>query len=131
MYDEALAERVRSLVATKPFTERKMFGGLAFLIGGNMACGIVGDALMVRVGADGYEAALTRSHARPMEFTGRPMTGMVFVDPPGLDEEGLATWVALGAGYAASLPAKGGGTASPARAGTAAPGRARPAPRTR
>ena len=131
MYDEAIAERVRPLLATKPFTERKMFGGLAFLIGGNMACGIVGDALMVRVGADGYEAALTRSHARPMEFTGRPMTGMVFVDPPGLDEEGLATWVALGAGYAASLPAKGGGTASPARAGTAAPGRARPAPRTR
>ena len=131
-YDDKLAARVRkALPPSTNIEERKMFGGLAFLIGGNMACGIVGDALMVRVGADGYEAALTRSHARPMEFTGRPMTGMVFVDPPGLDEEGLATWVALGAGYAASLPAKGGGTASPARAGTAAPGRARPAPRTR
>jgi hypothetical protein len=106
MYDESLAARIRPLLATTPFSERKMFGGLAFLIGGNMACGIVREALMVRTGAAYYEAALAQPHARPMEFTGRPMKGMVFVDPPGLDDAGLAAWVRLGAEFASSLPAK-------------------------
>ena len=106
MYDEALADRVRNLLAPQPFTERKMFGGLAFLIGGNMACGIVRDELMVRTGPAAYAAALARPHARPMEFTGRPMRGMVFVGVEGLKDAPLREWVALGAEYACSLPAK-------------------------
>jgi hypothetical protein len=107
MYDETLAARVRPLLGLTPFTERKMFGGLAFLIGGNMACGIVRDALMVRTGPANYADALARPQARPMEFTGRPMRGMVFVDPPGLDDEALTEWVRMGAEFAGSLPAKG------------------------
>lgn len=85
MYDESLADRVRNLLAAAPFTERKMFGGLAFLIGGNMARGIVRDELMV-------------------EFTGRPMRGMVFVAVPGLEDDALSEWVGMGATCAASLP---------------------------
>ena len=107
MYDESLADRVRlCLSATSVFTERKMFGGLAFLIGGNMACGIVRDELMLRTGPTNYEAALARPHARPMEFTGRPMRGMVFVAWEGLDDSELSDWVGIGADYAAALPAK-------------------------
>lgn len=85
-----------------------MFGGLAFLIGGNMACGIVRDELMVRTGPAAYQGALARPHARPMEFTGRPMRGMVFVAKEGLDDEGLCEWVTLGATFAGGLPAKVG-----------------------
>ncbi|MBW3669776.1 MAG: TfoX/Sxy family protein, partial [Actinobacteria bacterium] len=71
-FDEGLAQRVRELLEDGPdASERKMFGGLAFMLGGNMCCGIVGDELMVRVGPDGYEAALARPHAREMDFTGR------------------------------------------------------------
>jgi TfoX/Sxy family transcriptional regulator of competence genes len=104
MYDESLADRVRNLLAAAPFTERKMFGGLAFLIGGNMACGIVRDELMVRTGPDAYEEALQQPHARPMEFIGRPMRGMVFVAVPGLEDDALSEWVGMGATCAASLP---------------------------
>jgi TfoX/Sxy family transcriptional regulator of competence genes len=84
-----------------------MFGGLAFLVHGHMCAGIVGATLMVRVGADGQADALAQPHVRPMDFTGRPMTGMVFVDPPALaTEEMLRAWVARGAAYATSLPPK-------------------------
>lgn len=75
-YDEGLATRVRETVGSEPgLVEKKMFGGLAFMIDGNLAVGIVGDDLMARVGPDAYEAALTRPHARPFDMTGRPMTG--------------------------------------------------------
>lgn len=105
-YDEDLAERVRS-VMTERFDERKMFGGLAFMIGGNMACGVVRDELMVRVGPDDYPQALARPHAREMTFTGRSMNGMVFVGPGGLaDKRSLAAWVKRGVAYASSLPPK-------------------------
>jgi TfoX/Sxy family transcriptional regulator of competence genes len=106
MFDEALAERIRLVLAPRAaFTERKMFGGVAFLIGGNMACGIVRQELMVRTGPDQYAEALARPHARPMEFTGRPMKGMVFVGEGGLGKE-LAAWVEMGASYASGLPPK-------------------------
>ena len=73
-YDEELADRVRDLLASTPnVRERKMFGGLAFMIAGNMACGIVGTDLMLRVGEDGADAALDQPHVRPMDFTHRPM----------------------------------------------------------
>jgi TfoX/Sxy family transcriptional regulator of competence genes len=74
--------------------EKKMFGGLTFMVAGKMACGVVHDDLMVRVGPDGDEAALAEPHTRPMDFTGRPMRGMVYVDPAGLATDAdLGHWV--------------------------------------
>ncbi len=87
-FDEKLADRVRSILRERnDVVERKMFGGLAFLIRGNMCCGIVGTDLMVRVGADQHESALAEAHARPMDFTGRPSKGMVYVGAEGLRRE--------------------------------------------
>lgn len=107
-YDEALAARIRAALAGEPnVTEKKMFGGVAFMVGGNMACGVTTDEMMVRVGPDNHEDALSRPHARPMDFTGRPMRGMVYVALPGIEsDEGLAAWVEAGASFARSLPAK-------------------------
>ena len=74
-YDETLADRVRAVLARKRgISEKKMFGGLAFLVNGHMACGIIGDDLMVRVGPEAYDAALTKAGARPMNFTGRAVS---------------------------------------------------------
>ena len=107
-YDGELAERVRKALAGREgFTERKMFGGISFMLRGNMCCGVEKDQLMVRVGPERYEEALARPHARPMDFTGRPMRGMVYVGPGGCDsDEALAAWVKRGADFAASLPPK-------------------------
>lgn len=89
--------------------ERRMFGGLAFLLRGNMCCGVVGEELMVRVGRESYEAALYEPNVREMDFTGRPLRGFVYVAPDGLVSDGdLRAWVERGARYAESLPAKGG-----------------------
>lgn len=107
MYDERLADRIRLELANgPPFTERKMFGGLSFMVNGHMACGVVKDELMVRTGPDQFEPALLRPHARPMDFTGRPMRGMVMVSPAGCDDEHLGEWVAIGVAYVTSLPPK-------------------------
>ena len=104
-YDERLAERVRGIVAgEEALTERTMFGGLAFMLGGHMFCGIVGDELMLRLGPEGADTALTRAHVRPMDFTGRPMTGMVFVAPEGLRGAALRQWVREAAAFARTLP---------------------------
>ena len=107
-YDEALAARVRTALLSEPgVMEKKMFGGVAFMVSGNMACGIVGAEIMVRVGPDNYEDALSRPHARPMDFTGRPMRGIVYVARPGFQsDQDLATWVESGASFARSLPLK-------------------------
>lgn len=107
-YDEDLANRVReALGGTKGVRERKMFGGLAFMVHGNMACGIVGDELMVRVGPEAYEQALSEPHTREMDFTGRSMKGMVYVATDGVQDMGdLTAWVERGLGYATSLPPK-------------------------
>ncbi len=107
-YDEQLADRVRAALGEQPnLTERKMFGGLAFLLGGHMCCGIVGEDLMVRVGHDAYEQAISKPHARPMDFTGRPSKGMVYVAPAGLrTAKSLREWIERGAKFAAPLPAK-------------------------
>lgn len=81
-YDERLAGRVRAVMANADgVRERKMFGGLAFLLNGNMCCGVVRNDLMVRVGPDDYEQSLQRAHARAMDFTGKPMKGFVYVSP--------------------------------------------------
>jgi TfoX/Sxy family transcriptional regulator of competence genes len=106
-YDERLAARVRDLLADEPvLSERKMFGGLAFMLNGNMCCGIVGDRLMLRLGADLADQALERTHVNPMDFTGRSMTGMVYVAPEGLRGEALRRWLEQAAGFARTLPPK-------------------------
>lgn len=107
-YDEALAARVRDLLALRSdLTEREMFGGIAFMLAGNMAVGIIGDDLMVRLGKDDAERALAEPYVRPMDFTGRPMKTTVYVDPDGTaDDADLAGWVDAGADFAASLPPK-------------------------
>ena len=107
-YDERLADRIRDLLKSQSgISERKMFGGLAFMHRGHMICGIVKDELMVRVGADQYEDALARPHARPMDFTGQPMRGMVFVAPGGHSQgDALRSWVEQSLAFARTLPPK-------------------------
>jgi len=97
-YDEGLATRVRTaLRGREDVLERKMFGGLTFMVAGKMACGVVHDDLMVRVGPDGHDSALGEPHTRPMDFTGRRLRGMVCVDPAGVASDAdLARWVARG-----------------------------------
>lgn len=116
-YDEALAERIRmAVVALSGVTERKMFGGLAFLREGRMFCGIVQNDLAVRVGPDRYDEALGEKFVRPMDFTGRPMTGYVYVSPPGLrTDAALQAWVDAAARFVATLPPAGAGAKRPAR----------------
>ena len=80
LYDEGVAQRVREAMSDqKNVVEKKMFGGLSFMLQGNMCCGVVGAELMVRVGVDGYEAALSQPYARQMDFTGKPLKGFVYV----------------------------------------------------
>jgi hypothetical protein len=107
-YDQALAERVRELLAGEPGVEEKaMFGGLAFLLAGNLAVGIRGGELMLRVGPDGVEEALARPHARQSFMGERPMKGWILVAPEGLASgEELGGWVDRGVAFARSLPPK-------------------------
>jgi TfoX/Sxy family transcriptional regulator of competence genes len=106
-YDEVLAERLRDLLGDAPgITAKKMFGGLCFLEHGHMIAGIMGDGLIVRVGAEAKEAALTRPGVGEFDFTGKPMRGFVVVAGEYLDDDQLAEWVEAGRKYAASLPAK-------------------------
>ncbi|HEX2884694.1 MAG TPA: TfoX/Sxy family protein [Candidatus Limnocylindria bacterium] len=107
-YDQVLAERIRAALAGRDnVTEQKMFGGIAFMVNGRMAVGVTGDKLMVRVGAEAHEAAVARPHARPMDFTGRPMRGFVSIDPAGVAADAdLARWVEEGAAFAAAQPPK-------------------------
>jgi TfoX/Sxy family transcriptional regulator of competence genes len=109
-YDEGLAERIRGILADRhDVSEKRMFGGIAFMVRGHMSVGVVKDDLMVRVGPEAHAGLLRRPHARPMDFTGRPMKGFVYVDSPGLESEAdLERWVGHGLKYALSLPAKAG-----------------------
>jgi hypothetical protein len=97
-YDEPLASRIRRAFGDRTdFTERKMFGGLAFLYEGRMCCGIVGHDLMVRVPLDEFDAALRKPHVRPMDFTGNPLKGFVYVSPPGITTAAsLRSWLTRG-----------------------------------
>ena len=108
-YDEDLATAIRALVsAERGLTERKMFGGLAFLIGGNMAVAASGQGgLLVRVDPDQSAALLADPSASLMEMRGRAMPGWIRVERDGLTGDELAAWVARGTSYARSLPAKG------------------------
>lgn len=107
-YDEGLASRVRSVLSKqKGLVEKKMFGGLAFMLRGNMCLGVLGDELIVRVGPDGHAEATSMPHTRAFDFTGRPMKGFVVVKPKGCakDDE-LVQWVGRGVAFAGSLPPK-------------------------
>jgi hypothetical protein len=105
VYSEELAIRIRAALGDRDdVVEKKMFGGLTFMVAGSMACGIVGKDLMVRVGPDRYEAALARPHARLMEFTGRPLRGFVLVGAPGVrTSAALKRWVDETVTFARSL----------------------------
>jgi len=100
-YDQALAERVRKTIAGKTgWVAKEMFGGIGFMLHGNMAYGVIDDGLIVRVGPDSYESSLEEAHTRIFDMTGRPMRGWVVVDPQGLSKEGdLHTWVQRGSDY--------------------------------
>jgi TfoX/Sxy family transcriptional regulator of competence genes len=108
-YDEAVAERIRALIGGEPdVTEKKMFGGLAFLVGGNMAVAASGQGgLLARVDPAESDALVAATGARPMEMRGREMAGWLRVDSGEVSTDGaLAEWVDRGVKYARSLPAK-------------------------
>ena len=106
-YDEQLAARVRALLSDRAdVSERKMFGGLTFMLGGNMCCGVNKDELIVRLDPEREDEALSRPQARAMDFTGRRMPGFITVQPEGLDGEQLDEWVQDAVARAASLPRK-------------------------
>ena len=107
-YDEGLATRVREVLGYQPeLVEKKMFGGLAFLLHGNMACGVRGEDLIVRVAAEAADAALGEPGTRPFDLTGRPMKGWLLVDADGhAEDDDLRRWVDRGLAYANSLPPK-------------------------
>ena len=107
-YSEDLAQRVRDIVFVRSgVTEKKMFGGIAWMIEGNMAVATIGDGLLVRLDPEDREAALTEPHVGPMEMTGRTMRAFVIVDAAGLeDDPDLERWIETGAAKALSLPPK-------------------------
>lgn len=107
-YNPVLAHRIReALAAQRNITEREMFGGVAFLSRGYMFVGIIGSTLMARVGPAYYVQALKRKHVRVMDFTGKPMQGYVFVDPPGIQRASdLKGWVLRCHSFVQTLPAK-------------------------
>jgi len=107
-FDDRLAGRVRELLGRRRnVEERRMFGGLAFLLDAKMFCGVLGRDLVVRVGPERHAAALARPHVRPMDFTGRPMTGYVYVSPKGTaTARTLQSWVRMAEEFVATLPVK-------------------------
>ena len=107
-YDEKLADRIRKILRRrKGITEKKMFGGIAFMLNGNMCCGVVNDDLMVRVGPEQHDKSMKQDHARLMDFTGRPMKGFLFIAPAGTRTEAtLVKWVRMATSYVSSLPEK-------------------------
>jgi hypothetical protein len=107
-YDEGLAQRVRAvMVEHARVVEKKMFGGVSFMLEGNMTCGVIGDDLIVRVGPQQYETAVMSPHARPFDFTGKPMKGWIVIAAEGVTSDAdLAQWVQQGVAFARSLPPK-------------------------
>ena len=117
-YDEKTAERVRELLSSRPdVAERKMMGGLCFMVGGHMCCSVSGrGGLMVRVGADAEGSTLREPHVQPIEMAGRTMTGFVRVAPEGYQTYAtLKTWVNRALDFVATLPAKKASKAPPRR----------------
>lgn len=107
-FDESLAGRIRQrLAGTRGLSERKMFGGICFMLHGNMCCGLVGSTLMLRVGPAEYESCLALPHAREMDFTGKPLRGYVYVAPGGIATAALLkAWLGRATRYVNTLPPK-------------------------
>jgi TfoX/Sxy family transcriptional regulator of competence genes len=108
-YDQTLAERIRSNLKEHPtIVEKKMFGGVGFMINGNLACGVQADDLIVRIGVENNATALSLPHVRPfMPVPGKPMVGWILVAPEGTStDQDLQKWVGAGYEYASSLPEK-------------------------
>ncbi|HEX2239884.1 MAG TPA: TfoX/Sxy family protein [Actinomycetota bacterium] len=107
-YDEKLGDRLREIVAESgDFTERKMFGGLAFMVKGHMCCGVIKEDMVVRVDPERSEQLLKDKSARPMDFSGKPMKGFLYIAPAGLrTEKQLRRWVDEGLSFVATLPPK-------------------------
>ncbi|MBI4297572.1 MAG: TfoX/Sxy family protein [Chloroflexi bacterium] len=105
-YNQKLAERVRHLLAGQPgIVEKSMFGGLTFMVMDNMCCGVLNNDLVVRVGPEHYQEALADPSARPMDFTGRPLKGMLYIGPKGCKtEKELKAWVDEALSFVVSLP---------------------------
>ena len=106
VYDEALAARVRTALAEQPHVdEKKMFGGITFMVEGQMCCGVLKQDLVVKLGAEGWDEVIAQPHVRPFDFTGKPMVGMVYVSPAGLqDDSALEEWVQRGLAFVAQHP---------------------------
>lgn len=107
-FDRGLADRIRLVLArSRAISEKKMFGGLAFFMNGHMVCGVVKADLMLRLGEETTTTALTQPHTRPMDFTGKPLKSMIYVDARGIDsEESLRAWVESALAYVKTLPPK-------------------------
>ena len=106
-YDPELADRMRAALQSRTgVVEKKMFGGYCWMLHGNMLCGVEVGRFMFRVGAQQEAVALSRPGARPMDITGKPMKGFVWVDARAATGDGLDAWIALAAGYVGGLPAK-------------------------
>ena len=109
-FDEGLSNRIEACLVdidVPSFEGKKMFGGIGYMVQGNMACGVHGDNLIVRVGKGAYSEALSRPHTREFDITGRPMTGWVFVDVKSQADDGaVERWVREGVAFAMSLPPK-------------------------
>ena len=108
-FNEALAERIRQRLARRKNVEqKKMFGGVGFLLNGNMLVGVWKNSLIVRLGSDNYDDALLEPHVREFDITGRPMKGWVLVGPEGVqDDERLTDWIERATRFVRALPAKG------------------------
>ena len=106
-YNSKLAERIRSQLDDTPFVEKKMFGGVGFLLNGNMACGVNKDNLIVRVDPEKQDILLKKQHTKPFDLTGRPMKGWLLVESPGVKtDQQLSAWVQEGIAFALTLPPK-------------------------
>ncbi len=107
-YDENLAERIRAkLKGTRGLSEKKMFGGVGFMIHGNMACGVIKQDMVVRLDGDEADAALQRADVRVFDMTGRPMKGWILVGPQGVaSDKALQAWIDRSTAFAKSLPPK-------------------------
>ena len=106
-YNQTLAERIRSQLHGIPYVEKKMFGGVGFLLTGNMACGVNKDDLIVRVDPERHHTLLKKPHAKPFDLTGRPMKGWLLVEAAGCKtDRQLSTWVKEGTTFASTLPPK-------------------------
>jgi hypothetical protein len=109
-YDEGLAQRTAEVLdelQLPQLVEKRMFGGVGYMVQGNMACGVNRDQLIVRIGPEHYQEALARPHTKPFDITGRPMRGWVMVGPEGYEsDDHLKEWIQHGVDFARTLPPK-------------------------